>query len=611
MSVLPGDTYEPPPVVRQAEGGLVVEFIGDDGRRKCFDIGRLPVAGWHEFLAEAFALRTGPSGGLRTLASALNCWKFIRQWTYFLQGLGEAAASPEKLSEEHVQAFFDGTAGTATFRYQLRAEVRTLFSDPRLAAWLPEAARSALSRTIPKPPGTPVGGYSTEEWDRLTAAARADTARIARRVRAAEELLLRFRTEPGKLSADERVHAEVLNAMAATGVVPALSGGPKDAERCKLASQLFLTWQDLAPILVLLAIVTARNGETLKELTAKHRVLDGRAVELEVTKRRRGPKRWFQTVTWEIGPPNRELHTAGGVYLLLLELTARSREICGSTSAVCFWRNGHRSGIGVTKEEHWAPFEQSLRLATSIMPLWAKNRRPPLRADADEDGSTPPPLQVTFNRIKTTADAQRTKHLGGHLPSAAKTNTAQVLFTNYLAADETTREWAEEVMAEALVDAEQAAIAAHQAALQSTGRAPTVIPGPASPKDFGRAGLDEAAATNLASGDLDTAWTACADHDRHPATGTPCGDSFLDCFHCGNCLVTRDHLPRLVALTDALLERRQQMNDLAWWQRYGPAWVAVKRDILAKFDPAEIADARAQHPHDALLDLVEPPWEQP
>ncbi|MGW7613486.1 hypothetical protein ACWGKW_40840 [Streptomyces sp. NPDC054766] len=571
------------------------------------------MAGWQSFLAEAFAWRTGPSGGLRTLTSAQRCWDFIVQWTYFLQDLGQRASRPEILSERHVQALFDDESGTDLGRYALTTALRSLFAHEQLAGRIPEAAMSALNRTIPKPRQAPVGGYSTGEWDRLTAAARADTARIARRIRAGEDLLRRFRTASSELSIEDRARGEVLDTVASTGVVPAYNGLPSAQERRDLAAQLFLTWRDVAPILVLLGIASGRNGETLKELPAKHRRLDDRAVELEVIKRRRGPRRWFQTVTWEIGPPNRELHTAGGTYLLLLELTQRSRDMCGSSAALCFWRNGHRAGIAATKDEHWAPFEQSLGLANDINPTkWARVRTPALRADAAEDGREPPFLQVNFNRIKTITDARRTKQMGGHLPSAAKTNTMQVLFTSYLAADEPTRDWAEEVMAEALVDAERAALQAHQAALQSRGGAPTVIPGPVSAELLREAGLDEEAASGLAGGELDTAWTACADHDQHPVTKTACEDSFLDCLHCGNCLVTREHLPRLVALADALLKRREQMNELAWWKRYGPAWVAVKRDILAKFDPAEIAAARAQQPpHDALLDLVEAAWERP
>ena len=108
-----------------------------------------------------------------------------------------------------------------------------------------------------------------------------------------------------------------------------------------------------------------------------------------------------------------------------------------------------------------------------------------------------------------------------------------------------------------------------------------------------------------------TGWTACIDHDHHPLTREPCQVTFLDCFHCGNCLVTRDHLPRLLALLDALAQRRRELPEEVWWPRYGPAWVAIRQDILAKFTPAELQQAQAGKPHDALLDLAENPWELP
>ena len=96
-----------------------------------------------------------------------------------------------------------------------------------------------------------------------------------------------------------------------------------------------------------------------------------------------------------------------------------------------------------------------------------------------------------------------------------------------------------------------------------------------------------------------------------PPHREPCQVTFLDCFHCGNCLVTRDHLPRLLALLDALAQRRRELPEEAWWPRYGPAWVAIRQDILAKFTPAELQQAQARKPHDALLDLIENPWELP
>ncbi|MFD4578149.1 hypothetical protein ACFWNK_38375, partial [Streptomyces sp. NPDC058417] len=128
--------------------------------------------------------------------------------------------------------------------------------------------------------------------------------------------------------------------------------------------------------------------------------------------------------------------------------------------------------------------------------------------------------------------------------------------------------------------------------------------------DLEKAGLAADVARKLADGELDTAWTACEDHDNNPETQEPCGDSFLDCFHCGNCLVTRTHLPRLLGLLDTLGTLRQRMSEIDWWERYGPAWVAIRRDILTKFSPAEVAKERKNLLPDALLDLVEAPWEQ-
>jgi hypothetical protein len=87
--------------------------------------------------------------------------------------------------------------------------------------------------------------------------------------------------------------------------------------------------------------------------------------------------------------------------------------------------------------------------------------------------------------------------------------------------------------------------------------------------------------------------------------------SFLDCFHCGNCLITRSHLPAILALLDDLAGRRVQLGETDWWTRYGPAWAAIRRDVLPKFTPAELVAAREATPAEALLELAEDPWEHP
>ncbi|MEU7354312.1 hypothetical protein ABZ663_28650 [Streptomyces albidoflavus] len=627
-SALPPDNYEAPPLVREdAAGGLVVDFRGEDERQWSFDVGTLPMPGWHPLLAEALALRIGSSGDIKTLSGARDSWGTTGRWARFLATVFPPPATPDDLVRAHVEAFHKDADASEHTRFSDMRELRMLFGHKQVRGRLPADAWDAFNRRLPKPKSKAVGGYSNGEFDRLAAAARADTARIVRRIRAGEQLVQQFRSDPGQLAPQQRELAATLTGIADTGEVPDLDSGlDRRRRRAELASHLFLTWNDIAPLMALLALVTERNGETLKELPAKHRILEDRAVELVIVKRRRGAKRWFETVTWEIGPKSRELHTAGGLYLLLLELTDRSRGFCGSSSAICFWRNGPRGLKG--REEHYAPFDTDLSYGHPVsLSAWAASRTKPVLADPrqapaakkgeDKPGSegkpsveAPRPLRVTFNMIKTSADVRRTKQLGGHLPSSAKSNTAQVLFTNYLRNDETTREWAEEVMTEALEDAEQAAWDAHTRAVGRRGE-PTVLPDAESAKDLEDSGIAPQTAREVAEGELDTAWTACEDHDHHPETGTACGDSFLACFHCGNCLVTRTHLPRLLALLKALGTLRERMSEDAWWERYGPAWVAIRRDILAKFTPAQVDKARQKPLPDALLDLVEDPWDQP
>jgi hypothetical protein len=383
-------------------------------------------------------------------------------------------------------------------------------------------------------------------------------------------------------------------------------------ERIELAGNLFLTLDDMLALLVLFVAVTGRNVETIKELPIEHTVLEDRAVQLQVLKRRRGPRRWWQGVTWEIGPADRELHTPGGLYLLVLRLTARSRAFSGSPMLWSVWRNGHR--VDATgADEHYNMFGH--RLHAGLLPeRWAARHgltTDPPQTAGDGPPPQPAPLPVGFKRLRTSIEVRRTRQAGGHLPTAARSNTIPVLFRNYLRGDATVAAWAQEVVAEALVDAEQSALAAHQRVLDSAGGSLRVLTGEADTQQLHGAGVPADTAQRAGRGELDTAWASCLDHDAHPATGKPCRASFLDCFHCGNCLITRAHLPRLLALLDALAERRQQLGEDDWRRRYGPTWAAIRHDVLTKFSRAELDKAASVKPSDALLDLVEPPWQHP
>ncbi|OEJ22968.1 hypothetical protein AR457_37805 [Streptomyces agglomeratus] len=645
-SALPDHGYEPPAPVRELpDGGLVVAFHGDDDRRRVFNVSRLPLPGWHPALAAVVSERTGPGGGLRTFAAATTGWGSLSRLVKFLGALPEPPATLDQLTPSHLQAFHDHrTRATPVTALRDMSEARLLFALPALRDQVSAEVLDHIQRRLPSPrepePSTTVAdaepsrpgngakrltsGYSDGELARLLAALRADAARIRDRIRAGEDLLRRYQSDPLALDDNDRDLGGVLERMAATGQVPtppAARPSPFCPERQELTGQLFLTLRDLPPLMMLTAALSERNGETMKELPVRHRLLEDRAVELVIVKRRRGTRRWFETVTWEIGAPGRELHNPGGFYLLMLELTARSRQWSGSPLLWSVWRNGYGAGLGVP-DNHFAPFQDSLSSSSILPTAWVANRPRPLLADpqstTDGPDATPPtipaqglPLQVSFNRIKTSMEVRRTKRMGGHLPSAAKSNSMPVLFRNYLSGDPVITAWAEEVLGEALVDAEQAARQAHERAAKAAGGGPRVLPGPADAPTMVESGIGPETARQIVDGELDTGWTACVDHDQHPLTGKTCQVTFLDCFHCGNCLVTRDHLPRLLALLDALSQRRRELPEEVWWPRYGPAWVAIRQDILAKFTPAELQRAQADKPHDALLDLIENPWELP
>jgi hypothetical protein len=461
---------------------------------------------------------------------------------------------------------------------------------PRCSTTWPVGSTSAAgcpaSRAIP-----------TVSWPVWSTPPRGEVAGIRDRIDAGERLLAAWSADPEAVHGQDRALAAKLAVMAESGLVPRLPGMPVTEERrarTTLAQHVFVTRADREPILVLLAALTGRNSETLKELPTEHRILGGVAVELRLIKRRHGARRWFDTVSWEIGPPHRELHTPGGLYLLLHRLMTRSRSWSGSRSLWSVWCNADRDLGGL--HEHRDPFAATLHAGLNL-PRWAKSHD--LRADPTADHPDGARLPVKITRIRTSVEVRRTRATGGHLPSAARSNTVGVLFTNYLRGDATAQAWAEEVLGDAVADAEQAALAVHRDALAATGHNDLRIE-PTPPATWPDTPTQEGA------------WTACTDPQTHPATGRPCRRvSYLDCFHCGNCLITRTHLPAILALVNDLADRRTRLDETEWWQRYGPVWAAIRQDILPKFTPAELQAARITPPVEALLELAEDPWEHP
>lgn len=586
----PGSYVRPHASSRPA--ALVVDFHGDDGRRASFDVGALPLPGWHQAMATALDLRIGPSGDRRTHSSAKGVFGFIARLLRFLNGLDDPPDTPAALTIAHIDRYLNrsATPRAAATRTADLNELRPILRLAPLSADITPQVLDHVATPSGKGEFVSLTGYSDGEFARIVDAARTDVAAIRARITAGEDHLAAL-TASGVEPTSEIEQS--LSDMALSGVVP-IPGGQIVShrhQRTAWAGQLFVTRADLPPLLTLLVAITGRNIETLKELSAEHRLIGTRAVEVQLVKRRKGPNRWHDTVTWEIGPPHRQLHTPGGLYLLLHRLTARGRAFSASHTIWSSWRNTNTYRGSVA--EHHDPFADNLA-GRAALATWST--RSALLTDPDTSGHTAP-LSLDLRRVRTSVEVRRTRQMGGHLPSAARSNSVAVLFAHYLRGDPSTTEWAQHTIAEALQDAESAALAAHRHALTDHGSTALDV----------RTDSDDKPTTGREEG----AWTACTDSAAHPATGRACARvSFLDCFHCGNCVVTAAHLPAITALAATLATRRTQVDEPTWWLRYGPTWTAIHHDIYPKFTAAQLETATANAP-ECLLELAEDPWEHP
>lgn len=570
----PLDAYQP----AQNPKNLLVQFLGEDGRSAEFDLSCLPLPEWREAVATSWAYRTGPFGSLRTRASANAAWNPVQRFMRFLATLKDSPIRPEDLTKEHIHAYLRERilAGNETAaKLELRL-IALVFDCPPLSHRVSQAARAEL-RPFVRHRRTAVSGYSDGELARLLDAAQQEAHILQHRLK--DQMNLNDPALPtAKYATQPSSHTNWL-------------------ELKQQGALHFVVKSDLISLLVLAVHHTGLNVETIKELPAQHRIIEDRVVELEVIKRRRGSGRWYTTVTWEIGSAKNRLKTPGGIYLWLHKLMAPARaQSPDPTQLWAIW-HGQKNQDG-TFGTCINPFYNDL--GGDLRPgNWPQKYN--LLADTIEnvvDSQPPVPLKLSFNRLKTSADVRRTRKLGGHLPSAAKSNSTRVLFSNYLSGDQSTIEWAHDLMGQTFSEIEKSAWAHHQQTLAAMGSSRLHV-------------IENSTHGGTPSEPrYQTTWTECTDHTHHPISGRKCKASFLDCFHCGNCVITGEHLPRIMALLKALELRRDQLDQELWWNKYGPTWAAINFEVLPKFSPNEVEFA-LQNSTDSLLDLVEPRWEQP
>jgi hypothetical protein len=448
-------------------------------------------------------------------------------------------------------------------------------------------------------------------------AARTDAAAIRDRVTAGERLLAGWRDAPASLTGTGRDLAEALAGIDADGRIRRIRRAdcnlPDVVAELELARHLVLTVTDLAPLIVLGVGLSGRNGESVKELPAAHRVLDGRAVAVTLTKRRRGKTLGQETVHWDTGGSrSRESHSPGGFYLLAHRLTARGRRFSGTGRLWCVWspahtRNRAAAAVKAAAGGHIDPF--AVRLGAPLgLSAWARGH-----GLLDDTGA---PLQLDLNRLKTTVEVRTTRAVGGHLPSARRTNTMDVSFRDYLRGDPRVRDWAEQVMTTALDDAERTARAWRPHVLDARAQAAAAADPLVAGTVAAGLGVGTGVLADALAGRRDTLAAACLDIEHSPFGPGRCAASFHACLRCPNALVTEQHLPGLLTVMDALAAALETMTVPDWTAAHGLTWLTITEQLLPRFTPAQRATARATVaaagtgvPVSALLGLLDGPKE--
>ncbi|MBT1631650.1 hypothetical protein [Curtobacterium flaccumfaciens] len=428
----------------------------------------------------------------------------------------------------------------------------------------------ASSEHIGHKQSEPQGGLSPELFRSVVRAAMKDVEAIADRLAQGEDLLGRYRSDPSALSDEDRFTGAALDQLARTGIVPDDLGRDAQGRRRRhLPGMLFVTRDDLTPIMVLLAARTGRNSETIKELSAVHRVREGLVLETQTIKRRQGYE--SETATWEIGASARPLKTAGGLYLLLERLCRRARALSSSDALLCawFWRRGVCYPWARTLESPLLP----------NLPKWAKKH------GFQEDGAS---LRLTINRIKTTVDRDRAMKNNFDLDRAAITNTPTVLYTSYVSPDASARRALQTITNGALVELDkQLTSASSPEKTEPISARPPIAAEPDA---------------------VTTAFMHCRNVLGHPSEeGIECTATILDCFGCPCAVVSDEHIPTILRLSEEMVERFSRYPLDAWVQRFGQAWLAIHNDILPSRTAHELADAAARMPDATALTLLDDP----
>ena len=594
-AALPPTAYRSP--VRcddRGEHPLRLTVFPEHGRYAVeFDFATLPVSDvMRRWFLQRFAVATGPSGSYRTERSARSLMSAVRSFAAYLGSLDHPPDAPSGLRGVH----WDGWVLTISVgsRTSFCGAVRTL---SRGCADIPGEffARAARTRTLDRSVKLP--SYTTDEFKRITAVARADVREAVQRVRRGRALLVAWRA--GEIDRTEDPHrwehGALLDHIDRHDQIPRFPSGhghrrvPQHGGSAVLFGQLYPTVWDVSAAAVLLICLTGHNLSAVLSLPAEAHRPDGggggsKTVLVDMLKPRRGPSRAHMNVALtdigESGDGRTDVTSAFGVFELVGELTEPVRARSGSD--LLFGYLGIKQGLAFRPE-----------LRETAVNRWARSKQ--LTSDAPSaGGGAADVLPIDTRRLRMT-------WLQMHQRPVA--HTEQTLANDYLARNRGNLAEYQKVVADTLQ--EQVATARQQVHMQAITIEQADRAASEPEAVAAEIGSTPTVLADLIDGRLDTVLGGCIDFrgGPHAEPGQPCSASFLMCLSCPCARATPAHLPIIVAVHDRLHDKAQEMTPLRWAQRFaGP--VAQLTDVMHRYPSIAVEDARA-HISPEQRDLVE------
>lgn len=96
------------------------------------------------------------------------------------------------------------------------------------------------------------------------------------------------------------------------------------------------------------------------------------------------------------------------------------------------------------------------------------------------------------------------------------------------------------------------------------------------------------------NGETDVWLSSCKNFYMSPfdAPGKPCSKAFFKCLGCGNALITRRTLPRIIRFLAHISAARHELSDLDWRLKFGETHARITKQILPRFPDGVVSEAR-------------------